>query len=159
MKTMQQWFDEYGDSHQNVFNEIIHSICVPVIFLTIVGLLSLIPFPSFSQNSTALAEFLHFGTLLLLIGMIFYIRLSLTMSAGILIVSLLVLFLVKIINIYFAQHAWIVYLLAFAAAWVGQFIGHSIEGKKPSFFKDLQFLMVGPGWLLSHIYQRLGIKL
>ncbi|HEV2333773.1 MAG TPA: Mpo1-like protein, partial [Gammaproteobacteria bacterium] len=44
----------------------------------------------------------------------------------------------------------------FAGAWVGQFIGHKIEGKKPSFFKDLQFLLIGPVWLLADAYKRLG---
>jgi len=43
-------------------------------------------------------------------------------------------------------------------AWIGQFIGHMIEGKRPSFFQDLQFLMIGPMWLLSFVYQRLGLR-
>ena len=42
--------------------------------------------------------------------------------------------------------------------WIFQFIGHKIEGKKPSFFEDIQFLMIGPAWLLSFIYNRLGIR-
>jgi uncharacterized membrane protein YGL010W len=46
----------------------------------------------------------------------------------------------------------------FVLAWIGQFIGHGIEGKKPSFLKDLQFLLVGPAWLLHFIYKKIGIK-
>lgn len=46
----------------------------------------------------------------------------------------------------------------FVLAWIGQFIGHKIEGAKPSFFKDLQFLLMGPAWLLSFLYDRLGIR-
>jgi len=46
----------------------------------------------------------------------------------------------------------------FFIAWVGQFIGHKIEGKKPSFIDDLKFLMIGPAWLLHFIYQKIGIK-
>ena len=45
----------------------------------------------------------------------------------------------------------------FVLAWVGQFIGHKIEGKKPSFFEDLQFLLVGPVWLLRFVYERMGL--
>jgi uncharacterized membrane protein YGL010W len=41
---------------------------------------------------------------------------------------------------------------------VGQFIGHKIEGKKPSFFKDILFLLIGPLWLLSFIYKKVGIS-
>ena len=46
----------------------------------------------------------------------------------------------------------------FVLAWIGQFIGHKIEGEKPSFFEDLQFLLIGPDWLLGAIYQKLGIR-
>ena len=49
-------------------------------------------------------------------------------------------------------------LIIFVIAWIGQFIGHKIEGKKPSFFEDIQFLLIGPAWLLSFIYNKLGIK-
>jgi uncharacterized membrane protein YGL010W len=53
---------------------------------------------------------------------------------------------------------WKVSIVVFVIAWIGQFIGHSIEGKRPSFFKDLQFLLIGPLWLLSFVYRRLGIR-
>jgi uncharacterized membrane protein YGL010W len=52
---------------------------------------------------------------------------------------------------------WLISILIFAVAWIGQFIGHNIEGKKPSFLKDLQFLLIGPMWLLSFIYKKLNI--
>jgi uncharacterized membrane protein YGL010W len=52
---------------------------------------------------------------------------------------------------------WAVSLIIFTGAWIGQFVGHKIEGKKPSFFKDLQFLLIGPAWLLSFIYRKIGI--
>ena len=49
-------------------------------------------------------------------------------------------------------------LVVFVVAWIGQFIGHKIEGKKPSFLQDLQFLLIGPAWLLGFIYRKLGIR-
>ena len=54
---------------------------------------------------------------------------------------------------------WQVCLLLFVLAWIGQFYGHKVEGKKPSFLKDLQFLLIGPAWLMNFIYKRLGIGL
>ena len=42
-------------------------------------------------------------------------------------------------------------------AWIGQFIGHKIEGKKPSFFDDLRFLLIGPLFVLSFLYRRLHL--
>ena len=43
--------------------------------------------------------------------------------------------------------------MVFVLAWIGQFIGHLIEGKRPSFFKDLQFLLIGPAWLMAFVYR------
>ena len=53
---------------------------------------------------------------------------------------------------------WQMSLLIFAVAWVGQFVGHKIEGKKPSFLEDLQFLLIGPAWLLHFIYKKIGVQ-
>ena len=53
---------------------------------------------------------------------------------------------------------WLTCVVIFVVAWIGQFIGHSIEGKRPSFFKDVQFLLIGPIWLVSHVYRRLGLS-
>ena len=53
---------------------------------------------------------------------------------------------------------WSIALTIFVGAWIGQFIGHKLEGKKPSFFNDLQFLMIGPAWLMGFIYRKLNIK-
>ena len=53
---------------------------------------------------------------------------------------------------------WGMSLILFVVMWVLQFIGHHIEGKKPSFFKDLQFLLIGPAWLMGFIYHSLGIR-
>ena len=55
-------------------------------------------------------------------------------------------------------HLLYIYLLIFIIAWVGQFIGHKIEGQKPSFFEDIQFLLIGPAWIISFIYKKMGIK-
>jgi uncharacterized membrane protein YGL010W len=49
-------------------------------------------------------------------------------------------------------------LVVFVLAWIGQFVGHRIEGKKPSFFEDLRFLLIGPLFVLGFLYRRLGIS-
>jgi uncharacterized membrane protein YGL010W len=46
----------------------------------------------------------------------------------------------------------------FVVSWIFQFIGHKIEGKKPSFLEDLQYLLVGPLFVLSKLFLKLGIK-
>jgi uncharacterized membrane protein YGL010W len=42
----------------------------------------------------------------------------------------------------------------FVGAWMGQFYGHKVEGKKPAFFEDLQFLLIGPIWVFEPIFRR-----
>jgi uncharacterized membrane protein YGL010W len=159
MRTMQQWFDAYGESHQDPRNEAFHWICVPMIFMCVIGLFSLIPHGFMTEHlSDGLKPYVHFGTVVIVLGLLFYLRLSFGMTVGMLLVSCISLYLVKLVHVYMAEDAWWIFLGAFALAWVGQFIGHKIEGKKPSFFEDLQFLMIGPAWLLGFIYRKLGIR-
>lgn len=159
MRSMQEWFDLYGESHQNSVNKLVHWICVPSIFFSLIGLLSVIPHAFINDYfNEAWQAYMHFGTLLIIIGLIFYIRTSLSMAVGMATVSAIVLYLVKLVNLEFQESAVWIYLGIFVIAWVGQFIGHKIEGKKPSFFEDLQFLLIGPAWLLGFIYKKVGLR-
>lgn len=151
-KTLDQWLTEYGESHQHPHNKIIHWICVPAILWSVLALLWLLQLPQL--------PWINGATLLILISILFYARLSLSITLGMLIISSLSLYL---IHAYESSNAplplWQFALLIFVIAWIGQFIGHKIEGKKPSFFQDLQFLLVGPAWLLSFVYRKMGIPL
>lgn len=150
MKTADQWFEQYGESHQNPTNKLIHWVCIPAIVISLFGLLASIPL-------TFGAEWINPATVVLVFGLGFYSLLSLRLAAGMLVVSVS-FYLVAISLTALPLPLWASSLLIFVVAWVGQFIGHIIEGKKPSFFEDLQFLMIGPLWLLGFIYRRLGIS-
>ena len=158
MRTMQQWFDEYGESHQNAFNKMMHWICIPLIFFSVYGLLASIPsgfLQGFLPNDWAF--FGNFGTIVFILGLIFYLRVSFSMFLG----MLLVCVLTALGNQWLATLSmplWQSSLIIFVVAWIGQFYGHKVEGKKPSFFKDLQFLMIGPAWLLGFIYKKVGLN-
>lgn len=160
MKTINQWFEEYGVSHQNKTNKLIHWICVPLIFFSAYGLLSSIPSALiqdvFPDN---IAPYVNYGNLALILVLIFYVRLSIPLFIGMLFYSLLCVYLEMVIEINFETAPWIIYLVVFAVAWVGQFIGHHIEGAKPSFIDDLQFLLIGPAWVISFLYKKMGVKL
>lgn len=150
-KTIDQWLSEYGESHQNVTNKIIHWLCVPVILWCVLAMLWLIPLGH---------EWLNGATVLIIISIIFYARLSWTLALGMAVISLICTFLIVLyLKSEPALPLWAFALILFLVAWVGQFIGHHIEGKKPSFFKDLQFLFIGPAWLLSFVYKKFGIPL
>ena len=154
MKSIHQWFDEYGESHQNQTNKIIHWICIPLIFWSIIALLSLIPIDFLIKSN-----FIHLGTIIVILGLIFYLKLSFKIFLGMFFVSFYVLW-----DVYFwrqiigQNNLLIISLTMFFLAWILQFIGHKIEGKKPSFIKDIQFLLIGPAWLLGFVYKKIGIK-
>ncbi|RFS21994.1 DUF962 domain-containing protein [Chitinophaga silvatica] len=152
MKSMNDWLEEYGSSHRNHTNKLIHWICVPAIFFSIVGFLYSVPIPFLHNENITLA---HIALLLLII---YYTRLSVSLAAGMLIIGMVCLWLWRWVA-GTGLVLWEVALVIFVLAWIGQFIGHKIEGAKPSFFKDLQFLLIGPAWLLSFIYRKAGIPI
>lgn len=158
MKTLDQWFEEYGASHKNPTNKRIHWICVPMIFFSIICLFAAIPASYLANWAPAEWQpFLHWGTVLIALGLLFYLRLSPAMFLGILLFSLLCLFGVTLLDL-LPLPLWASGSIIFVGAWLGQFIGHKIEGKKPSFFKDLQFLLIGPAWLMGFVYKKLGLS-
>ncbi|MDB5839597.1 MAG: hypothetical protein JWQ23_1549 [Herminiimonas sp.] len=130
----------YAESHQHPANEFIHCICVPAIAFSLLGLLWAM------HPLTALA--------LTLASLVYYFILSTSFAIGMVLMSgamLAVLFIMPPARILPASIA------IFVIAWIGQFIGHKIEGKKPSFFDDLRFLLIGPLFVLGILYRRFHI--
>ena len=156
MRKIDQLFAEYAESHQNQTNKLIHWICVPLIFFTIVGFISLIPAPHFCASYYGCISIASIVALFLVT--IFYITLSWRISIIMLFIIFLMEHLAYAINIHLNSNSWIVYLSIFVITWIFQFVGHKIEGKKPSFLKDLQFLLIGPIWLLHFVLKKLRIK-
>ena len=156
MRKIDQLFAEYAESHQNQTNKFIHWICVPLIFFTIVGFISLIPTPHFCASYFGCISVASIVALVLV--SIFYFTLSWRISLIMLLIMLLMEHFAYAINVHFKENSWIIYLYIFVITWIFQFIGHKIEGKKPSFLKDLQFLLIGPIWLLHFILKKIGIK-
>lgn len=153
MKTVNQWLDEYGESHQNRTNKSIHWVCVPAIFFSIVGLLYSIKLPWTINDIT-----INVAMIVLLLTTLYYLQLSLQLGIGMFLFGIICLFLCFLIEKYVPVRLWIVSVIIFVIAWIGQFYGHNIEGKKPSFLKDIQFLLIGPMWLMSFIYKKWGIN-
>ncbi len=154
VKSVDSWLEEYGESHQNPVNKAIHWVCVPLIALSLVGVLWDLPVP---RAFVEISPVMNWGMLFLMASIVYYFILSPRLAAGMVIVLagfVLALWWLDTLPI----ALWQISVAIFVAAWIGQFIGHAIEGQKPSFFKDLQFLMIGPLWLLSFVYRRLGIR-
>ena len=157
MRKIDQLLAEYGESHQNSTNKTIHWICVPLIFLSVVGLIASIPS---SLVQSVLGEnnpYANWAAIVLILVLIYYVSLSIPLSIGMMLFGALCLFVVNFIAQANIAPLWVVSLAIFFVAWVGQFYGHKVEGKKPSFLKDVQFLLIGPAWLMHFIYKRVGI--
>jgi uncharacterized membrane protein YGL010W len=152
-KSADEWFADYGESHQDDTNELIHWICVPVIFWCVLGFIWSIPVAA--PMAALHLNWLMFVALLVL-G--FYFRLSRPLAGGMLVFVVLCYASISWVARHASYPVWQICLVLFVLAWIGQFIGHKIEGKKPSFFKDLVFLLIGPAWLLSMVYRKIGLR-
>lgn len=159
-KQVDIYFDKYAESHQNPANELIHWICVPLIVFSLLGLIWAIPFP-YLPFLAGLNGYVSWAWFLIAFAVYYYFKLS-PVLAGFMLLLILV-FIYAILALLNWQHnggpkLWQSCLVIFVLSWVGQFIGHKIEGKKPSFFDDIKFLLIGPIWLMHFMLMRLGIK-
>jgi uncharacterized membrane protein YGL010W len=130
----------YGESHRNPRNERIHFMAIPLIMLSLLGLL-------WAAHPWVAVGFVA-------ASLVYYARLSLLFLVAMAILSTIGLALV------YAMGSLVLPLSAaiFVAAWIAQFVGHKIEGKKPSFFEDLRYLWVGPLFVLSKLFAKLGVR-
>lgn len=153
MRSVSDWLAEYGASHQNPTNKLLHWICVPPIVLAVMGLLASVPVPA---AFAAVSPWLNWAGIVAAATLLYYLLLSVRLAAGVLVAFVVLLLLTRAL----AQLPWPLWqtsLVIFVVAWLGQFIGHAVEGRRPSFFKDLQFLLIGPLWLLAAAYRRLSV--
>ena len=130
----------YGESHTHPANELIHYVAVPMIVFSLIGVL----------------HWLHPTLALVAIAasIVYYARLSTVFMVIMALASALMLYVAGLMGTALLPTS----IGIFVVSWIFQFIGHHIEGKKPSFFEDLQYLLVGPLFVLSRLFLKLGMK-
>ena len=139
-RRIDQLLAHYGENHQNPRNEVIHFIAIPLIALSLLGMLyALHPYVAYA---------------FLAASMVYYVRLSMVFFASMALFSAAMLAIVVALG----QQVLPISIAIFVGAWVLQFIGHKIEGKKPSFFEDVQYLWVGPLFVLAKLFGKLGVR-
>jgi len=141
----------YRKSHQNKTNKKIHWVCVPAIMISLLGILWSFPFP------VKVSPLINWATALIILSVVYYFYLSWQLALGMLFNSLLMIMILQWID-GFPLPLWQIACAVFVVAWIGQFYGHYIEGKRPSFYKDMQFLLIGPVWLLADVYRKFNVK-
>lgn len=147
MKNLETLFNAYSADHQNEFNQKVHLICVPLIVYSIMGLLwSLSPISLAGVN-------INFAVVFAAMISIYYFFLSFRLAAIMIAVTLLFFGSFVLLE---KQGLPLLYIsiFIFIAAWIGQFYGHKVEGKKPSFLTDLTYLFIGPLWVVEKLLGR-----
>lgn len=149
MRSYAEWMGEYAKSHTNPQNQLIHKICVPVIFFNVLAILWFVPLPGVTQT------FANLSMVLVALGLLFYVKLK----PAVFLTMIPIIAAFTAANFYLSAQFGKLYLYVniglFVIAWIGQFIGHKIEGAKPSFIDDLFFLLIGPVWVL----RKFGVNL
>ena len=151
-REVDRWLGNYAEDHRNPTNVLIHWICVPLILWTAIAMLWVLPVPALLGRQGLWAGAAMFFALT------FYLRLSRTLGFAML-AAFVVLGLITE-GLYRAFGGWVLLWLAvgvFVAAWIAQFVGHRIEGKRPSFLTDLAYLLIGPAWIVAKILRKLGV--
>jgi uncharacterized membrane protein YGL010W len=152
MRSINEWLGGYSQDHRNPINILIHWICVPLILWTVIAALWVVPVPA------ALGRAGLWAGLAIFAAMLFYLRLSRSLAFGMLAAFVLLGAVTEALYRVLgpATLLWAA-LVVFVAAWIAQFVGHHIEGRRPAFLTDLAYLLIGPAWLVAKIMRRLGI--
>ena len=152
-RSMQDWLDSYSADHRNPVNQVLHWCCVPPIVWSVIALLWTVPVPRAYLRPGAWA------VAAMVLAFYWYWkrsrRLALALLASFALLGLLTNFLHAQLDT--AGLRWLA-VGVFVAAWIGQFIGHQFEGRRPSFLTDLAYLLIGPAWLMAKLLRRLGME-
>ena len=153
MRTMQDWLDSYSSDHQNPTNQVFHWLCVPPIVWSVIALLWTIPVPASFARPGA------WSVLVMVLAFYWYWKRSHRLALGLLLAfALLGVFTNLLYYRLGAATLCYVAIAVFVVAWIGQFIGHQYEGRRPSFLTDLSYLLIGPAWLMAKLLRKLGFK-
>ena len=152
MRTIHDWFESYGADHRNATNRAVHWVCVPAILWSVIAALWVVPVP------VAIGKPGLWCALVMVAALGFYWRLSRPLGA-----AMIALFIALAVATHFLYEALgpsrllEVAIAVFVLAWIGQFVGHQIEGRRPSFLTDLAYLLIGPAWLVGKLMTRAGV--
>jgi uncharacterized membrane protein YGL010W len=151
-REVDHWLGSYSEDHRNPTNVLIHWICVPLILWTVIAMLWVVPVPE------AIGRAGLWAGLAMFVAMMFYLRLSRPLAFGMLATFVVLGLVTEALNRALGPSTllWLA-IGVFIAAWIAQFIGHHIEGRRPAFFTDLAYLLIGPAWIVAKIMRKIGV--
>ena len=153
MRSIHDWFGSYAADHRNPTNRAIHWVCVPVIMWAVIAALWTIP-PISAWTQPGL-----WSVVAMIAAYSFYHRLSRNLSYAMALVFVVSGFIAwALYGALGPRDLLILAIVLFVVAWIGQFVGHAIEGRRPAFFDNIVQLLIGPAWLMGKLMRRVGIS-
>ena len=150
-RPIDRWFAHYADDHRNATNQRIHVVAVPLILWSVTALLWCVPVPGTWFLAGA------WSVVAMYVAWMFYFRASRRLGLGMLALFVGMAWLNRWLHDVLGTARLLELAVAvFVLAWIAQFVGHKVEGRKPSFLTDLTYLLIGPAWVLAKLYRRLG---
>lgn len=150
-RPVDRYFASYSDDHRHPLNQAIHVVAVPAILWSVVALLwCLPPLMTWFQNGI-------WAGLAMFAAWCFYNRLSRPLGIGMLVVLFVCGCICRLLEAEIGLRGLAITAVSvFVVAWIAQFVGHRLEGRRPSFLTDLVYLLIGPAWVVAKLYRRLG---
>ena len=151
VRPVDRFFAAYSDDHRHPTNQWLHVLCVPAIVWSLLALVYCIPLSAGLPTGSLAA-------VMAIASVAFWLWLSVPIGLGA--AAMMALSWGSVAALHAAFGTTVLAVIGasvFVVAWVGQFIGHHIEGRRPSFFTDLVYLMIGPVWVLAKGYRKLSV--
>lgn len=154
MSEFQNLLSLYGEDHQNRINKLLHIPCVPLIYVTAVGLLWVVKLGDIWIGPIQLNAAMLVAPLVMLA----YFKMNFKIAFGMTLKTLASFWFAHVLESVVGSRLWMIMLGINLVSWIIQFIGHAIEGKKPSSAKGVKFLLIGPAWVVAEVYKGIGIR-
>jgi uncharacterized membrane protein YGL010W len=154
MRSMQEWLDSYSADHRNPVNQVAHWLCVPPIVWAVIAMLWTVPVPESQLRPGAWA------VMVIVLSFYWYWKRSHPLAVALLVAFAVLALITHLLATEFGMATLLrAAIVVFVVAWIGQFIGHHFEGRRPSFLTDLSYLLIGPAWLMAKLLRRVGVRL
>ncbi len=147
------WLERYEKNHENLTWPLIYWAAVPMVVVGTVGVLWTLPVPA---QFTEISPLLNWGSAFLMVSAVYYFVISLSLAIG------LLPFVIGVgsIQLWLADSDFTPLRVSsglLVGGLIGLWLGHRNERGIRATLEDLQTIMIGPAWLLSVIYRRIGI--
>ena len=139
MADVNELFADYAAHHRTPGNKFFHRLGIPLIMLTLIGMLTEVHLFELATVRWDAAM------ILIAAAAAYYFLLEWRLAIGMLVVSI-------VFYVAGAALPLLINAVLFVLGWIFQFIGHLVyEKQQPAFFRNLVHLMVGPLWILNDV--------